>query len=137
MQSDSKFEFGKPDQATQRGSLTVGMLFYFMTLGGIISACLATLVGNAALTDEALTRVLLITVGIGFLSGGVIGFYYLKSRKAALIGCCAGILVGAVAGGLALVRAEHFTQIMLIAFGGCALLMLVMLLAMRFSKPIE
>ena len=77
-------------------------------------------------------RVLMIScIVLGVISGAVIGFYYLKSRIAALISAVMGIVIGSIAGGLAMVRAEHFYEIAAIGFGGCWLLAVTMLIAAR------
>ncbi len=76
---------------------------------------------------------MLVGIVIGFLSGLVLGFYVIKGRIAAVLASCLGILVGAIAGGLSLVQGEYFFEITLIAFAGCWLLVVVMLLSARFA----
>ena len=70
---------------------------------------------------------------IGFLSGAALGFYVIKGRLSTVVAACLGILVGAIAGGLSLVQGKYFLEISLIAFAGCWLLVVVMLLSARFA----
>lgn len=110
-------------------------MFYIVTVGGILSACLRTLVGSPVLTGESLQRLILAGIVVGWVSGLLLGLYVIRGRLAAVLCSCVGILVGAVAGALALVRAEYFGEIAAIAFFGCWIMVLAMLISARFAKP--
>ncbi len=132
--TDTDFEFSRPQRGVQqRNPVTVALLFYVVTVGAILSACLRTLVGDDTLTGESLQRVVLIGIVVGLLSGGILGFYVIKGRLSAVVASSIGILVGAIAGGLSLVQSKYFYEITLIAFAGCWLLIVVMLLSARFG----
>lgn len=118
----------------QRSPLTMAMLFYVVTVSGIISACLRTLVGNQAVTTQSMTVVLLAGIVIGLIGGGLIGLVYFKTIKAGFIASSMGILVGGLAGGLALVDGKYFMEVTFIAFGGSWMLILIMLLSARFRQ---
>jgi hypothetical protein len=129
---EENFDFGSTERSGREHPITVALMFYVVTLGGIISACLRTLVGNESLTEASLQWVVLAGIVIGLISGGAIGFYVIKGRKAAVVSSCMGIVVGALAGGLAMVQGTHFVEIATISFIGCWLLISVMLLSARY-----
>ncbi len=133
--SQSNFEMGVPStgsQSTQRSPISISLLFFVVTVGAILSACLRTLVGNESITSRVMAVLVVTGVVVGFISGGCLGMFGYKSAKAAGICSLVGLIVGAVAGGLAAVSGDSFGEIALIAFGGCWLLILSMLISARF-----
>ncbi|MFN3192405.1 MAG: hypothetical protein ACE361_17975 [Aureliella sp.] len=127
------FEFGKSDAASiSRHPMNIGFLFQVVSLGGIMAACLRSLVGEDAVTGESLTRLLAIGMTVGLFVGCFLGFYYFKSSGYGLVGSAAGVAVGAVAASLTLVRAEYFLEVASIAFAGSWILIVAMLAASRW-----
>ncbi len=129
-------EFGGrlPQQAVgSRNPISIAMLFYVLTLAGIVAACLSKLTGNEGLTFTVLGTAAAAGSFLGLLIGFFGGTFYFKSIKASFIGLGVGLLLGAVGGVLTAVREIHFLPMMLIAFSGCWLLVVVMLLGARFQ----
>ena len=125
-----------PDKSTTlqaRNPLTMAMLFYIVTVGGIVSASMRTLPGNAAITNESLFWICGIGIVVGFVLGSCLGFLIFRKSSALLLGSAIGAVVGAMAGGLTLVETKNFLEISLLAFGGCWLLVVVMLLSSRIN----
>lgn len=127
------YEFGVSESPTlSRHPINIGFLFQVVSLGGILAACLRTLVGEDAVTGESIGRLLGIGMTAGLLFGGFLGFYYFKSKGYGLVCSVAGVAVGAVSGALTLVRAEFFLEVATIAFAGSWILIVVMLAASRW-----
>lgn len=114
-----------------RNPLTMAMLFYIVTIGGIVSASMRTLPGNAATTEESIAWLCGGGAVVGFILGSVLGFVIFRKSSTLMAGAAIGVVVGAMAGGLALVETKNFLEISLLAFGGCWLLVVVMLLSTR------
>lgn len=126
------FEFGSvSDDGGVRSPLTMAMLFYVVTAGAIVSACLRSLVGRVELTSAPFLAVLVGGSTIGFFSGLIFGFFFFRSIKAASVSSCVAIVVGGVAGALAMVGGDSFFETSLIAFAGCWLMVVVMLVSAR------
>lgn len=117
-----------------RSPLTMAMMFYLVTVGAIISASLRTLANNEAVTSFTLAVMLISGAVVGLLVGGCVGFLLFRNWIAVVAGISVGLLTGTVAGALTLVNAENFAELVSIAFGGCWLLVGVMLVAARFRK---
>lgn len=118
----------------RRNPLSVALLFYIVTLGAIVSACLRSLVVSDDVTVQSLAFLIGFGIAIGFFGGVTIGAFYFKGFFASSIAAAVGVGVGGLAGALALVDGSNFEEISLTAFGGCWVLILMMLLATRFSK---
>ncbi len=120
--------------ATPRTSpFTIALLFYVVTLGGIVSACLRTLIGNEFATARVLVTMLVAGAVFGLIFGAATGVIRFRTFAAALIGAGVGTVIGSLAGSLALVSGQHFSEIALTAFGGCWVLVLLMLAVARFT----
>ncbi len=119
-------------QPGRRGPITIAFLFYLVTVGAIISACLRTLTSDT--TGRAIVQMVFIGIAIGLVGGGVVGVFYFRTLRFAVIGTLVGTVVGAIAGGLALVDNERFVELASIAFCGSWLMIVVMLVAARFRS---
>ncbi len=122
---------------TQRKPLSIALLFYLVTLAAIVAASLRHLPNDDAITVEALIAALVAggIIGLGF--GLAAGITYFKSGTATTIAMASGILIGCAAGAVALIRAEHFIANMSIAFGGCWIVILMMLTTARFQASVD
>ncbi len=116
-----------------RSPISIAFLFYLVTLGAIVSACLRTLTATKNLTGGSIALVIFIGVGMGLIGGGLIGGLYFKGLRAAMLGTLVGSFIGALAGGLALVGNQSFSEITLVAFGGCWIMIMIMLLSARLQ----
>jgi len=135
MESES-VEFGSSlpvRRLENRNPISIAMLFYVLTLAAIVAACLGKLSMTEGVTKTALGAAAAVGGVVGLLTGFLGGSFYFKSFKAASIGLGVGLVLGAVGGVLTVVRGEHFLQMMSIAFAGCWLMIVVMLLAARFQ----
>ncbi len=124
----------RPPAQRARSPLTLAFLFYLVTIGAVLSACLRPLSADGALTTQSLTLAIVIGGGAGSTIGFLIGLVWVRSQWLALVGLFCGLAVGAIAGALALVRSEHFLELVWIALGGSWLIVLTICLAARFSK---
>jgi hypothetical protein len=115
-----------------RSPITLAFLFYLVTFGGILSACLRPLATNELATVQSISLLVGIGVAIGSFGGLALGGIAFRSLQAAAIAAAVGVVVGAIAGGLALVQTNRFTELGFIAFGGSWILILVMCLSARF-----
>ncbi|MEM8735107.1 MAG: hypothetical protein AAGG44_12830 [Planctomycetota bacterium] len=128
-----EFEFGISESASvSRHPLNIGFLFQVVSLGGIVAACLRTLVTEDAVTEASLGRLLAFGMTGGLFVGGLLSYYYFKSKGYGLVGSVAGVGVGAVAAALTMVRAESFFEVAIIAFAGSWILVVAMLAASRW-----
>lgn len=116
-----------------RNPISIAMLFYVLTLAAIVAACLGRLTGDARVTYGTIGAAIAAGSFLGLLIGFLGGTFYFKSAKAALIGFGVGTLLGMVAGALSIVREVNFVPMMTIAFSGCWLMIVVMLLAARWQ----
>ena len=128
--------FGESSQTPlkeHRNPISIAMLFYVLTLAAIVAACLGRLSGDARVTYGTLGT----AIGGGSFMGLLIGFlggtFYFKSVKASLVGFAVGALLGTAAGALTIIREVNFVPMMTIAFSGCWLMVVVMLLAARWQ----
>lgn len=135
--SEGEFEFSQTLANGRRSVLTITLLFYLVTSGAILSACLRSLVGRVELTDASFVGVLIGGSAIGLFASMISGYFYFRSVTAAVVSGGAGIFVGAIAGGLALVGSDAFVEVAIIAFGGCWLMLMVMLLTARLQSPVH
>jgi hypothetical protein len=120
--------------ARHRSPISIAFLFYLVTIGAILSACLRTLGVNEAITGRWVLMVIFVGIVIGLATGGCLGFFYFKSWTATMIATLVGTCVGAVAGAITLVQVSHYMEIILVAFVGCWLMIVVMLVAARFQS---
>lgn len=133
---DASFETASKKSVSagkHRSPVTISLLFYVVTLGAILAACLRSLVGGDAVTPQTLAQSLILMSILGVMSGAVLGLFYLRSWRAVLIGVVVGVVVGCTAGGLALIDPGNFFELALLTFVGCWLLILTMLLSARFG----
>ena len=131
--ADKQKTEGGNERLKSRNPLTMAMMFYVVTIGGIVSASMRSLSESAVATNESLVRLCSIGGAIGFTLGSALGFFIFRKSSALMAGGVIGTLVGTVAGGLALIETKNFLEISLLAFGGCWLLVVVMLLSARFN----
>ena len=119
--------------ATSKNPISIAMLFYVLTLAGILASCFGRLETNGSVTQTAITWALIIGSVTGTVLGMVGGAFYFRSAKAAVITLLIGGVLGAAGGVLTLIREKHYLSILTIAFAGCWLLIVLMLLKARFS----
>ena len=115
-----------------RGPLTLAMLFYVVTLGAIVSACLRSLVGDNQVTSVSMTWMIGAGVVVGSVGGAIFGRLYLRQFRAGALGVFLGAIVGGLSSALAMVNGENFTEIMTVTFVGCWLLVVVMMVSSHF-----
>ena len=140
--ADNSFEMGAKSTVDlagssihgQRNPLSIALLFYLVTVGGILSACLRSLVSSEVATTQSLTRLLVSGAIVGFFGGGGLGFFYFRSSRAGMMASALGLVIGIVAGALALVEGKFFLELLLLGFAGSWLLIVVMLLSARFQS---
>ena len=128
--------FGESSQTPlneHRNPISIAMLFYVLTLAAIVAACLGRLSGDARVTYGTLGTAIGGGSFIGLLIGFLGGTFYFKSVKASLVGFAVGALLGTAAGALTIIREVNFVPMMTIAFSGCWLMVVVMLLAARWQ----
>lgn len=128
------FEFEKRSEQSVQSPLTITLLFYIVTMGGIVSACLATLGGNENVTVLAVAAALGVGATIGIKLGVFVGLFYFRRLRDCGVGAVVGAGVGLVAGGLSLVSSEDYWTVASLSFVGCWLLVLLMLASARFRK---
>ncbi|MEM7557817.1 MAG: hypothetical protein AAF394_01715 [Planctomycetota bacterium] len=128
------FEFEKRREQSAQSPLTITLLFYIVTMGGIVSACLATLSGNENVTVLALAAALGVGATIGIMLGVFVGLFYFRRVRDCGVSAVVGAGVGLVAGGLSLVSSEDYWTVASLSFVGCWLLALLMLASARFRK---
>jgi hypothetical protein len=112
--------------------LSLAFLFYLVTLGAIISACLRPLSNNAGVTVQTLQTALGVLGVTGLLLGFLLGLFVFRRWLLALGGIFCGLCIGLLAGALTLISSENFFEVMLIAAAGGWLLIVAMCLAARF-----
>lgn len=128
------FEFEERSEQSPQSPLTITLLFYIVTMGGIVSACLATLGGNENVTVLAVAAALGVGATIGVVLGIFVGLFYFRRVRDCGVGAGVGAGVGLVAGGLSLVSSEDYWTVATLSFFGCWLLALLMLTSARFRK---
>lgn len=135
--TDESFEMGKPNELTHTGGpqpLSVALLFYIVTVSAIATACLRTLANNEFATWEATTQISIAVAGLGLVCGVIAGFVYRTSGLDFFLLPVVGCVVGAFSGLLLLIDAKYFTEVLLLAFSGCWVLIVGMLLVARFQS---
>lgn len=133
MQDDETATAAPHRLVRQRSPVSIAFMFYLVTIGAIISACLRTLSLDGAITTRWVLTVVFIGIVAGLIAGGLIGAFYFKRWIAVMIGTLVGPGVGAVAGTLTLVDIDHYLEIALVSFVGCWLMIIIMLAAARFQ----
>ncbi len=136
MERDS-VEFGSALPARRlesRNPISIAMLFYVLTLAAIVAACVGKLSVTEGVTSTAVGAAAAVGSFVGLLIGFFGGSFYFKSYAAAFIGLGVGLMLGAVGGVLAMVQGEHFVSMLSIAFAGCWIVIVVMLVAARFQR---
>lgn len=122
-----------PHHSSTRSPITLAFLFYLVTFGGIISACLGTLAGNEAVTRQALQWSMIGGGAIGAVIGSLLGLLRFRQWWLAAAGALSGFCVGLIAGALTLISSENFLQVNLIAAVGGWLMILSMCLTARYT----
>lgn len=122
-----------PRDGSNRSPITLAFLFYLVTFGAIISACLATLVDNETITRQSLQWSMIGGGTIGMLIGCLLGLLRFRRWSLAAAGTLSGLCVGLIAGALTLISSENFLQINLIAAVGGWLIILSMCLSARYK----
>lgn len=128
--------FGEASQAPSaehRNPISIAMLFYVLTLAAIVAACLGRMSGDQAATYGVLGAAIASGSFLGLVIGFLGGTFYFKSVKAALVGFGVGTILGSVAGALMVIKEVNYVPMMTIAFSGCWLMVVVMLLAARWQ----
>jgi hypothetical protein len=130
---EDAYEFGKAAKpSVSRHPLNIAFLFHALSASAILAACLRLLVGDDSVTQESAQRLFVGGVCMGLLIGTGLGFYYFRSKSYGFFCALAGLVVGGVAGMLALIRSAYFMEVMGLAFVGGWILVLAMLLAARY-----
>lgn len=119
-------------RARSRSPITLAFLFYLVTIGGILSACLRPLADSNLVTGVTLAVLIGIGIGLGVVSGAVLGLFFYRSLIVGLIGAGVGVAVGGLAGALSLVETQRFVELGFIAFGGSWLLIVIMCISAHF-----
>ena len=119
--------------AEHRNPISIAMMFYVLTLAAIVAACLSRLSGDVRVTYVSLGTAIAGGSFTGLLIGFLGGTFYFKSVRASLIGVVVGAILGAIAGALTVIREVNFVPMMTIAFSGCWLMIVAMLLAARWQ----
>jgi hypothetical protein len=134
MDRDSS-SFAESPQARfeHRNPISIAMLFYVLTLAAILAACLGRMSGDQGTTYGALAAAIASGSFLGLVIGFLGGTFYFKSVKASLVGFAVGAILGGVAGALTIIKEVNFVPMMTIAFSGCWLMVVVMLLAARWQ----
>lgn len=120
-----------PRDVSNRSPITLAFLFYIVTFGAIISACLATLVDNETATRQSLQWSMIGGGMIGMMIGCLLGLLRFRRWSLAATGTLSGLCVGLIAGALTLISSENFLQINLIAAVGGWLVVVSMCLTAR------
>lgn len=118
----------------QRSPITLAFLFYLVTFGAIISACLRTLTQDGSLTTESLGALIASGAALGAAIGTVLGIFLYRSFSVAGIAFLCGLFVGAIAGALALIGSQRFLEISTIACMSSWLVIVAMALAARYRQ---
>ncbi|MEM7473633.1 MAG: hypothetical protein AAF483_01435 [Planctomycetota bacterium] len=132
MKEPTEFQFSRTETASARSPLSLALLFYIVTTGAILSACLSFLAGNENVTMVRLAIVLGVGGLIGLILGLIIGILQLRVA-AAFIGGGVGLIVGLLGGALSMIEPAQFTSVTTICFAGCLLLVASMLVAARLQ----
>lgn len=125
-------ESSKTLPVVHRNPISIAMMFYMLTLAAIVAACLGRLSGDDSVTFGALGTSIAAGSFTGLLIGFLGGTFYFKSVRVSLTGLGVGAVLGSVAGALTLIREENFIPMMTVAFSGCWLMIVVILLAARW-----
>ena len=88
-----------PHHTSTRSPITLAFLFYLVTFGGIISACLGTLAGNEAVTRQSLQWSMIGGGAMGRVIGGFVGSLGFGRWCLAVAGTHSGLFVGLIAVG--------------------------------------
>lgn len=135
--TEESFEMGRPDEPAHTGGpqpLSVALLFYIVTVSAIATACLRTLADNEFATWAATTQTSIAASGLGLVSGAVAGFVYRTRGLDFFLLPVVGCVIGAFSGLLLMVDEKYFTEVVLLAFSGCWVLIIGMLLVARFQS---
>lgn len=124
-----------PRDGSNRSPITLAFLFYLVTFGAILSACLATLVDNETVTRQSLQWSMIGGGTIGMMIGCLLGLLRFRSWSLAAAGTLSGLSVGLIAGALTLISSDNFLQTNLIAAVGGWLIILSMCITARHKTP--
>ena len=134
MQEQQTSRFAR--QQPTRGPISIAFLFYLVTLAAILSACLRTLVGSESTTGPIIVRMVFVGISIGLAAGGLAGGLFYRGWLSITLGTIVGTLAGAIAGGLALIPLDRFVEISWIAFFGCWIIIVVILVTARLQPQL-
>lgn len=124
--------------SSNRSPITLAFLFYLVTFGAIISACLATLVDNETVTRQSLQWSMIGGGTIGMMIGCLLGLLRFRSWSLAAAGTLSGLCVGLIAGALTLISSENFLQTNLItAIGGWLIILFMCITARQKTQPLS
>lgn len=119
-----------------RHGYPLGALFLLVAACAVLTAIVAP-VGRAVAADKVTLVELLVSLGIGVLSGLVLGLcvgaFHYRLFRGLWIGALTGGLLGLVAGPLAVVPAASVLEVFTAAAGGSVLLVVVAI-ALRLSS---
>ncbi len=118
----------------QRSPITLAFLFYLVTFGAIISACLRTLTQDGSVTTESLGALIAAGAALGAAIGTGLGLFLYRSFSVAGIASLCGMVMGAIAGALALIGSQRFLEISAIACMSSWLVIVAMALAARYKQ---
>ena len=120
-------------QTGEKNPISIAMLFYVLTLAGIVASCVGRIEGDVGTSRTTIWVATIVGSVLGTLIGSVGGGFYFRSIMGALVSLFVGGLLGAVGGVLTVIRDVHFLPMMTLAFSGCWLLVVLMLVKARFS----
>ncbi len=120
-------------RASSRRGASLAMLFYIVTVAAMLAACLKSLEGDKSISIQALVAILIIASAVSGAVGFVAGWFRIGKFRYAVLGAFLGMAIGAVAGLLIQIRPKNFVGNMNTLYIGCWCIMLIMLIASRFS----
>lgn len=120
--------------SVQRSPISLSFLFYLVTFGAIISACLRTLSQDEKVTAASLQVLIGWGAILGASMGAAIGIFAFRSFTLAGILSLSGLGIGIIAGALAMVNSQRFLEISTVACLGSWLVIVVMTLVARSAR---
>ena len=112
--------------------ISIAMLFYVVTLAAILAACFRTVFSEKLATGNAVAAFLIAGGIVGFSVGSLEGFR--RGGTSAWSGPLIGLALGILWGPLAMIQSIHFASVIGLAFTGCGIMVVVMLVAARYFQ---